>query len=178
MTRPLIYIFIFFLPVPVLFRQVHPTVKDIFYNLPFERSRTDLLEAIVNDPRFISKDTTFNNYTPNSFFIGNTTDKGLIKSSPDSIKILLAYGNTPLATEKGRQPSFKDVMLLCCQYFYSGKDSAEVEYGRLLNMLNPLFTDSASIKNEATYPKGTEKTIGKIFESFEPYTVLQYQRKL
>ncbi len=157
--------------------QVHPVIENIFYNLPLDKSRLDLREIIVNDKRFISTDTTFNNYKPLSFFKGITTDKGLIKSNPDSIQVMLIYGNASLTTEKGGQEdTTKHPMILECQYFFSNKESAEMEYGRILNMVHPVFTDTSSImddKWETEYSKGkqkgTQKCIGKIFDSFEPY---------
>jgi hypothetical protein len=158
-------------------RQVHPIIESIFYNLPLEKSRLDLREVIVNDKRFILTDTTFNNFKPSSFFKGSTSDKGLIKSNPDSIQVILFYGNAALVTEKGGQEdSSKHPMILECKYFFSNKDRAEMEYGRILNLVHPIFTDTSSImddKWETAYSKGkqkgTQKCIGKIFDSFEPY---------
>jgi hypothetical protein len=154
-------------------KRVHPTIENIFYDLPLEKSRLDLREVIVNDNRFILKDTTFNNFKPSSFFKGIATDKGLIKSNPDSIQVMLIYGNAALVTEKGGQEDFnKHPMILECRYFYSNKDSVEMEYGRLLNLVHPIFADTSSIKNdiwEAQYSKGTQKCIGKIFDHFKPY---------
>jgi hypothetical protein len=154
-------------------KQVHPIIESVFYNLPLEKSRLDLREVIVNDKRFILTDTTFNNFKPSSFFKGITTDKGLIKSNPDSIQVMLIYGNAALVTEKGGQEDFnKHPMILECRYFYSNKDSVEMEYGRLLNLVHPIFADTSSIKNdiwEEQYSKGTQKCIGKIFDNFEPY---------
>ncbi|MFM9949559.1 MAG: hypothetical protein ACKV1O_16600, partial [Saprospiraceae bacterium] len=96
--------------------QVHPIIENIFYNLPLEKSRLDLREVIINDKRFILTDTTFNDYPPPTFFKGITADKGLIKSNPDSIQVLLAYGNAALVTEKGGQKDFnKHPMLLECK---------------------------------------------------------------
>ncbi|MEY3403748.1 MAG: hypothetical protein RLZZ86_3370, partial [Cyanobacteriota bacterium] len=157
--------------------QVHSVVENIFYNLPLEKSRLDLREVIINDKRFISTDTTFNNYKPLTFFKGITSDKGLIKSNPDSIQVMLIYGNASLTTVKGGQKdSTKHPMILEFQYFFSNKESAEMEYGRILNMVHPIFTDTSSImddKWETEYSKGkqkgTQKCIGKIFDSFEPY---------
>ena len=153
--------------------QVHPIIENIFFNLPLEKSRLDLREVIVKDRRFILADTTFNNFIPSSFFKGTTTDKGLIKSNPDSIQVMLIYGNAALITEKGGQEDFnRHPMIIECQYFYSNKDSVEMEYGRLLNRVHPIFTDTSSIKIdkwEANYSKGTQKCIGKIFDNFEPY---------
>jgi hypothetical protein len=154
-------------------KQVHQIIENIFYNLPLERSRLDLREVIVNDKRFILTDTTFNNFKPSSFFKGVTADKGLIKSNPDSIQVMLIYGNAALVTEKGGQEDFnKHPMILECTYFYSHKDSVEIEYERLLNLVYPIFADTSSITNdkwEAQYSKGTQKCIGKIFDHFEPY---------
>ncbi|MFN0200917.1 MAG: hypothetical protein ACKVTZ_05325 [Bacteroidia bacterium] len=157
--------------------QVYPIIENIFYNLPLKKSRLDLREVIVNDKRFISTDTTFNSYKPSSFFKGITTDKGLIQSDPDSIQVMLIYGNASLATEKGGQEdSTKHPMILECKYFFSNKESAEMEYGRILNLVHPIFTDTTSTmddKWETSYSKGkqkgTQKCIGKIFDSFEPY---------
>jgi hypothetical protein len=157
--------------------QVHPIIENIFYNLPLEKSRLDLREVIVNDKRFILTDTTFNNFKPSSFFKGITADKGLIKSNPDSIQVMLIYGNASLTTEKGGQEdSTKHPMILECQYFFSNKESAEMEYERILDMVHPIFTDTSSIMDdnwETEYSKGkqkgTQKCIGKIFDSFEPY---------
>ncbi|MBK6355063.1 MAG: hypothetical protein IPF46_17150 [Saprospiraceae bacterium] len=154
-------------------RQVHPIIESIFYNLPLENSRLDLREVIVNDKRFILTDTTFNDYQPSSFFKGITADKGLIKSNPDSIQVMLIYGNAALVTEKGGQEdSTKHPMILECKYFFSNKDRAEMEYGRILNLVHPIFTDTSSImddKWEAQFSKSTEKCIGKIFDHFDPY---------
>jgi len=157
--------------------QVHSVIENIFYNLPLEKSRLDLREVIVNDKRFILTDTTFNGYPPTTFFKGITADKGLIKSNPDSIQVLLAYGNAALVTEKGGQEDFnKHPMLLECKYFFSYKDSVEMEYRRLLNLVHPIYTDTSSIKDdkwETAYSKGKQKGTqicnGKIFDSFEPY---------
>lgn len=158
-------------------RKVHPIIERIFYNLPLGKSRLDLREVIVNDKRFILTDTTFNNFKPSSFFKGITKDKGLIKSNPDSIQVMLFYGNAALVTEKGGQedPS-KHPMILEYKYFFSNEDIAEIEYGRILNLVHPIFTDTSSImddKWETAYSKekqkGTQKCIGKIFDSFEPY---------
>ncbi len=158
-------------------RQVHSIIENIFYNLPLEKSRLDLREVIVNDKRFILTDTTFNNFKPSSFFKGITAEKGLIKSDPDSIQVMLIYGNAALVTEKGGQEdTTKHPMIFECQYFFSNKESAEMEYGRILNLVHPIFTDTSSImddKWETSYSKGkqkgTQKCIGKIFDSFEPY---------
>jgi hypothetical protein len=133
----------------------------------------DLREVIVHDKRFILTDTTFNNFKPSSFFKGTTADKGLIKTNPDSIQVMLFYGDAALVTEKGGKEDFnKHPMFLDCKYFYSNKDTVEKEYGRLLNLVQPFFVDTSSIKSdkwEGQYSKGTQKCIGKIFDSFEPY---------
>jgi hypothetical protein len=153
--------------------QINPIIENIFYNLPLEKSRLDLRKVIINDKRFILTDTTFNDYPPPTFFKGITADKGLIKSIPDSIQVLLAYGNAALVTEKGGQEDFsKHPMLLECKYFFSNKDSIEMEYRRLLNLVHRIYTDTTSIKDdkwEAQFPKSTEKCIGKIFDHFDPY---------
>jgi hypothetical protein len=154
-------------------KQVHPIIENIFYNLPLEKSRLDLRKVIINDKRFILTDTTFNDYPPTTFFKGIITDKGLIKSNPDSIQVLLAYGNAALVTEKGGQEDFnKHPMLFQCKYFFSNKDSVEMEYRRLSNLVHPIYTDTSSIKDdkwEAQFSKSTEKCIGKIFDHFDPY---------
>ena len=153
--------------------QVSSVIENIFYNLPLEKSRLDLREVILNDKRFILTDTTFNDFPPPTFFKGITSDKGLIKNNPDSIQVMLIYGNAALVTEKGGEEDFdKHPMILECQYFYSNKDSADVEYERLLKMVQPIFTDTTSIQNdnwEAEFSKGREKCIGKIFDHFDPY---------
>lgn len=154
-------------------RQIHPIIENIFYDLPLEKSRLDLRKVIVNDKRFILTDTTFNNFEPSSFFKGIATNKGLINSNPDSIQVLLFYGNAALVTEKGGKEDFnKHPMGLQCKYFFSNKDSIEKEYEKLLNLVYPIFADTSSIKDdkwEAQFSKGTEKCIGKIFDHFDPY---------
>ena len=152
---------------------VHSVIENIFYNLPLEKSRLDLREVIANDKRFILTDTTFNNFKPSSFFKGITQDKGLIKSNPDSIQVMLFYGNAALITEKGGQEDFnKHPMGLQCKYFFSNKDIVEMEYRSLLNLVYPIYTDTSSIKDdkwEAQFSKSSEKCIGKIFDHFDPY---------
>lgn len=154
-------------------KQIHPIIGSIFYNLPLEKSRLELREAIINDKRFILTDTTFNDYPPPTFFKGITADKGLIKSNPDSIEVLLAYGNAALVTEKGGQvDSNKHPMLLEFKYFFSYRDSVEIEYKRLSNLVNPIYTDTSSIQDdkwEAEFSKSIEKCIGKIYDHFDPY---------
>jgi hypothetical protein len=158
-------------------RQVHPIIENIFYNLPLEKSRLDLRKVIINDKRFILIDTTFNNLKPSSFFKGITTDKGLVQSNPDSIQIMLIYGNAALVVEKGGQEdTTKHPMILECEYFFSNRESAEMEYKRILNLVHPIYTDTSSIMVdnwETGYSigkqKGTQKCIGKIFDCFEPY---------
>jgi hypothetical protein len=153
--------------------QVHPYIENIFYNLPLEKSRLDLLEVIIKDKRFILIDTIFNDYPANTFFKGITADKGLIKSKPDSIHVLLAYGNAALVIEKGGQEdTTKHPMFLEYKYFFSYKDSVELEYRRLLNWVDTIYTDTSSIKDdewEAQFSKSKEKCIGKIFDHFDPY---------
>ncbi len=161
---------------PVETRQVstiHPIIESIFYNLPLEKKRLDLREVIVHDKRFVSTDTTVNDYPPKTFFKGITTDKGLIRSKPDSIQVLLAYGNAALVTEKGGQEDFnKHPVFLALKYFFSKKDNVEIEYNRLFNLVRPLYPDTTAIKDdqwETSYSKGTEKCIGKIFDHFDEY---------
>jgi len=153
--------------------QVHSVIKNIFYNLPLEKSRLNLRQVILNDKRFILTDTTFNDYPPSTFFKGITADKSLIESKSDSIQVMLIYGNAALVTEKGGQKdSTKHPMILECKYFFSNKDRAEMEYGRMLNLVHPIYTDTSSImddKWEAQFSKSTEKCIGKIFDRFDPY---------
>ncbi|MDI9340355.1 MAG: hypothetical protein QM534_07250 [Sediminibacterium sp.] len=153
--------------------QIHPIIKNIFHNLPLEKSRLDLREVILNDKRFVLTDTTFNNYKPSTFFKGVTTDKGLIKSNPDSIQVMLFLGNTSLPTEKGGEADFKDIMLLNFKYFYSSKDNVEIEYKRILNMLYPILKDSSSEKSESPYSNGNVSgqmtVISEIFQNYNPY---------
>gem|GEM_PF-4942886 len=153
--------------------QVHPIIENIFYNLPLKKNRLELREVMVNDTRFILTDTTFNNFKASSFFKGISTDKGLIKSNPDSIQVMLIYGNATLATKKGGQKdSTKHPMILEYRYFFSNKESAELEYGRMLNLVKAVFTDTTSImddKWEAQLSKSTDNCIGKIFDHFDPY---------
>ncbi len=153
--------------------QVSSVIENIFYNLPLEKSRLDLREVILNDKRFTLTDTTFNDFPPPTFFKGITSEKGLIKNNPDSIQVMLIYGNAALVTVKGGEEDFdKHPMILECQYFFSNKDSANAEYERLLKMVQPIFTDTTSIQNdnwEAEFSKGKEKCVGKIFDHFDPY---------
>lgn len=157
--------------------QVHPIIQNIFYILPLEKSRLDLREVILNDKRFVLTDTTFNNFKPSSFFKGITTDKGLVQSNPDSIQVMLIYGNAALVVEKGGQEdTTKHPMILEYEYFFSNRESAEMEYKRILNLVHPIYTDTSSIMVdnwETGYSmgkqKGTQKCIGKIFDCFEPY---------
>jgi hypothetical protein len=47
-----------------------------------------------------------------------------------------------------------------------------MEYRRLLNWVNPIYTDTSSIKDdkwEAQFSKSTGKCVGKIFDHFDPY---------
>lgn len=156
---------------------IQPIIKNIFYNLPLEKPRLDVREVILNDKRFVLTDTTFNNYKPSTFFKGVTTDKGVIKSNPDSIEVMLIYGNAALKVEKvGQEDPNRHPMILEFQYFFSNIESAEMEYERILNLVQPIYTDTSSIiiDNWKTgyskgTQKGTQKCIGKIFDSFEPY---------
>ena len=94
-----------------LISQIHPTIKQLFYDLPLEKSRKDLREIILNDKRFVSTDSIFNNYEPDTFFKGNSVDQGQIGSMPDSMQILLALGYTSLSTEKEANLTLK--IFLC-----------------------------------------------------------------
>ena len=153
--------------------QIHPVIKQIFYNLPIEKSRKYLRDIILNDKRFVSTDSIFNNYQPSSFFKGITANRGQINSKPDSIKILLFLGNTSLSTEKGAEADFKDIMLLNCKYYYSSKNNVDMEYERLLNMLQPILKDTSSRKSESPFLIGKSHgqmiVVENIFESFNPY---------
>jgi hypothetical protein len=157
--------------------QIHPFIKGIFCGLPLDKSRLELREMILKDKRFVLTDTTFNNFPPSTFFKGLTTDKGLIEAKPDSIQVMLIYGNAALVTEKGGQEDTTiHPMILEYQYFFSNKESAELEYGRMLNLTQPVFIDTSSIMDDnwetdfATgQQNGIQKCSGKIFDSFEPY---------
>ena len=157
--------------------QIHPIIETIFCGLPLDKSRLELREMILKDKRFVLTDTTFNNFPPSTFFKGLTTDKGLIEAMPDSIQVMLIYGNAALVTEKGGQEdTTKHPMILEFQYFFSHKESAELEYRRILNLVQPIFTDTSSIMDdnwETDYATGQQtgiqKCSGKIFDSYEPY---------
>ena len=63
-------------------------------------------------------------------------------------------------------------MILEFKYFFSNKDRSEIEYGRILNLVQPIFTYTSSIMDDkwvAQFSKSTEKCIGKIFDHFDPY---------
>ena len=153
--------------------QVDAVIENIFYNLPLEKSRLEIREVMVNDKRFISTDTTFNNFKPSTFFKGTTTDKGLIQSNPDSIQVMLIYGNAALVTEKGGQEdTTKHPMILEYQYYFSDQDKVKMEYRRLLKMVHPIYTDKSLItedKWEAQFSESSEKCVGKIFDHYNPY---------
>lgn len=157
--------------------RVHPIIKNIFYHLPLESSRLELREAILKDQRFVLTDTSFNNFPPATFFKGITTNKGLIESDPDSIQVMLIYGNAALVTEKGgAEDTTKHPMILECVYYFSNQETAKKEYERLINRVHPVFTDKSSIVDDAWESdysmgkqKGTQKCIGKIFDSYDPY---------
>ena len=153
--------------------QIDPIIEHIFYGLPLEKSRLDLREVIVNDDRFVLTDSTFNEFEPSSFFKGITTEKGIIQADPDSIQLMLIYGDAALITEKGGQEDFtKHPMILECKYFFSDTKKAEMEYERILDLVYPVFTDTTAIKDdkwEVEYSEGAEKCFGKIFDHFNPY---------
>jgi hypothetical protein len=157
--------------------RVHPIIKNIFYHLPLESSRLELREAILKDQRFVLTDTSFNNFPPSTFFKGITTNKGLIESDPDSIQVMLIYGNAALVTEKGgAEDTTKHPMILECRYYFSNQETAEKEYKRLLNWVHPVFTDKSLIVDDAWETeysmgkqKGTQKCIGKMMDSYDPY---------
>ena len=47
-----------------------------------------------------------------------------------------------------------------------------MEYNKLLNLVQPIYTDTSSIEDdkwEAQFSKSSEKCIGKIFDHFDPY---------
>ena len=174
MTRTFVYIFLFFFASTFAVGQVHPTVKHIFYDLPLDKNRTDLREIIATDKRFTSTDTV-SNFLKNSmpYFLGVTADKGVIKSKPDSTEIQLTFGISTFATVKGGQKDFKSIMILNFKFFYSNKDSVEIEYKNLLKILGAVIKDSNDTKMETTYSKDSTrsqfKAVGKIFENFKPY---------
>ena len=153
--------------------QIDSIIEHIFYNLPLEESRLDLREVIVNDERFVMTDSTFNDFEPSSFFKGITTDKGAVQSNPDTIQVMLIYGDAALITEKGGQEDFnKHPVILDCKYFFSSKANAQMEYARILDLVYPVFTDTTAIKDdtwEIEYSKGTEKCNEKILDHFDPY---------
>lgn len=153
--------------------EVHSIIKRVFHNLPLEKSRLDLREVILNDKRFILTDTNFNNYPPSTFFKGITADKGLIQSNLDSIQVMLIYGNAALTVEKGGQEdSTKHPMILEFNYFFSNKKSGELEYNKLLNLVQRICDYTSSIEDEkweAQFSKSSEKCIGKIIDHFDPY---------
>ena len=153
--------------------QISPLVRNIFYDLPLEKSRREIYQIIKNDRRFVSTISSFNNYEPSSFFKGITSDKGLIKSNPDSIQVMFFLGNTSLSTEKDGEANFKDIMLLRFNYFYSSIDNVEIEYKSILNMLHPILNDSNSEKSESPFSNGEVRgqmtVISEIFQNYNPY---------
>jgi hypothetical protein len=156
-----------------LYEKVHPFVKNLFYNLPLDKTRKEIREIIIEDKRFISTDSVFNNYQPSSFFKGITFDKGLVTSKPDSIEVLLAMGNTSISVHKGGESEFNDIMILNCRYFYSSKYIVQIEFERLLNSLKPILNDSITGKSESRYligkTNGTMIVNEVLFESYKPY---------
>lgn len=156
---------------------VHPIIEKLFYGLPLKLSRLDLRDVMMHDQRFVSTDSTFNGYPPATFFKGITKEKGQIESNPDSIQVMLVYGNASLVTVKGGQTdSSKHPVILNVKYFFSSKAQAVAEYGRISRLIAPLYSDSSDILEntwEADYSKGKQKgiqrSIGKIYDHFNPY---------
>ena len=173
MIKTVLFIYIFTLSC-FASGQIHPIVKEIFYSLPLEKSRKDLRDLILNDKRFILKDTSSvgsKNSTP--YFSGYATTNGVIKSTEDSNEVLIVSGTTMMTTEKGGAQEFKNVKIVILKYYFSSKDVVNLEYANVTGMLQPILNDTTPTKSESSYSKGAFHgqliTTGKLFEHFEPY---------
>jgi hypothetical protein len=169
MTKKYFSIFVFIFIALTGRGQIHPKVGQIFYDLPLDKTRAELREIIARDKRFRSTDT-LSEIVKDSipYFRGVTSDKGVIKSKPDSIEIQLTFGHSASIRSKSGQAD-----LLKFKYFYSVKDSVESEYQNLVKLLNGVFKDSSDIRVETPYSKGSPRyqynASGKVFENFDPY---------
>jgi hypothetical protein len=152
---------------------IHPEVKRIFYDFPLEKSSDELREFISNDIRFEIRDTVHNNQKTASLFLATAAVKGLIDSTPDSMQVQFALGNTLLAIEKGSEADFRNIMLIIFKYYFSNEQLVEKEYEKMLDRLCPILKDSTSEKSVSPYKIGLETgqmiMNGKLFEHFKPY---------
>jgi hypothetical protein len=165
MTKRCRYIFILLFATFCALGQIHPTVGQIFYDLPLDETRSELRELIAKDKRFTSTDTLSEKFKDSiPYFRGVTTDQGLIKSKPDLIEMQLTFGSNGEA-------EYNSMLVLNFKYFYSSKASVEAEYKNLVKLLSVAFKDSTDIKVETPYSTGLKryKATGKQFKNLEPY---------
>lgn len=169
MTKTSIFTVICFIHL-FAFGQTSPVIKNIFYGLPLDKSRSELREVLVLDRRFELTDTLsnlFKNSMP--YFLGRTSDKGIVKSKPDSIEIHLTWGNGNFFTSDNWKKESQNALLLNLKYFYSSKDSVEKEYESISKKLSSVFKSSYETSSKTTYSKDTTfshaHTEGRTFES-------------
>jgi len=164
------------LTINLALRQTDPRVKQIFLNLPLDKSRSDIQNAIKSDRRFISTDTDTTDLLNEFTYIGLSKDNGVVKSKPDSVEIELTYGITADGSNT-KSKAFGDKTILKLRYFYSSRDSVEKEYQNLLKILQPNFKDAGNTRIDTIYSDSPHrrqfKATGMTFTNNKPKFTVQ-----
>jgi hypothetical protein len=168
--------YFFVLTINLALGQTDPRVRQIFLNLPLDKSRIDIQNAIKSDRRFISTDTDTTDLLNEFTYIGLSKDNGVVKSKPDSVEIELTYGITANGSNT-KSKAFGDKTYLKLRYFYSSRDSVDKEYHKLLNILQPNFKDAANTRIDTIYSDSPYrrkfKASGMTFKSSKPKFTIQ-----
>src|SRR5689334_23336412 len=76
--------------------QTIPKVNSLFFNLPLDSSRSVIQNRLKSDNNFqeISNVEDTSDFTGKVFntYLGQTSEKGFLKSQPDSVEVELTFG--------------------------------------------------------------------------------------
>ena len=149
------------------FSQNNKTIKNIFYNLPIERTREEIKKSLNKDKRFISKNKktepafqskdTIHFIIPDIFntYIGKCLDNGITYSKADSIEIELTFGYESGEMSMDRRMKYNsnetETTILKVRYYYSSMDSVIREYKTITDLLKKEMKDNYQTGIDTVY---------------------------
>ena len=116
--------------------QVTQKMKELFHGMPVDSSRKVICQWLKADNRFREKLSDPVKET----YVGLCSERGLIKSKPDSVLMRLTYGNAMLH----ENDSLIKTTIIASNYYFSSLEEAQAEYDKMTSLVKPLAKDSAS----------------------------------
>jgi len=179
------------------FAQTPNAVKEIFYGLPLDTPRIDLITKMNSDKRFTNKqkiDSINSYYVPAFSYWGTINNPYIVKNKPDSSHIEISWGAESKMDTFTKKFVTVDYTLYRTTYYFHSLNEVQQENQTMFERILPYSKDGSNFFTEddeldiegegQTFKLKTGKRISKLDVYVETYKnkhvyalVIEYNRE-